>query len=123
MDKLLFGLTVALIGMLVVFAGLILLIGCINLITYFSGKPKRGEKAETTEAPTALEPAVEEAPAVFADTDEISSIPTETLIAITTALMAMMQTSQGLVVRHVRRINNAPAWNRAGREDQIYSRM
>jgi hypothetical protein len=26
-------------------------------------------------------------------------------------------------VRRVRRIHNAPAWNVAGREDQIYSRM
>ena len=27
------------------------------------------------------------------------------------------------VVRHIKRINNAPAWNRAGREEQIYSRF
>ena len=117
MEKLVFGLTVALIGMLVVFVGLILLIGCINLISYFSGDRKHTVKEELPE------PVAEEVPAVMIDDNAAIGLPTETLIAITTALMAMMQTSQGLVVRHVRRVNNAPAWNRAGREDQIYSRM
>ena len=116
MEKLLFGLTVALIGMLVVFAGLILLIGCINLITYFSSDRKHAAKEELPES-------VKETPALMIDENAASGIPTETLIAITTALMAMMQNSQGLVVRHVRRVNNAPAWSRAGREDQVYSRM
>ena len=120
MDKLLFGLTVALIGMLVVFAGLILLIGCINLITYFSSDRKNAVKEEEQPEPTEL---AEETLPMMIDEDVASGLPTETLIAITTALMAMMQSSQGLVVRHVRRIDNAPAWNRAGREDQVYSRM
>ena len=30
---------------------------------------------------------------------------------------------KGFVVRSIRRVSNAPAWNRAGREEQIYSRL
>ena len=33
------------------------------------------------------------------------------------------ENTSGFVVRSIRRINNAPAWNRAGREEQVYSRM
>ena len=33
------------------------------------------------------------------------------------------ENATGFVVRSIRRINNAPAWNRAGREEQVYSRM
>ena len=33
------------------------------------------------------------------------------------------ENTTGFVVRSIRRINNAPAWNRAGREEQVYSRM
>ena len=47
----------------------------------------------------------------------------EVLAAITAAIATVWQGDTGFVVRHVRRVNNAPAWNRAGREDQTYSRM
>ena len=33
------------------------------------------------------------------------------------------ENTTGFVVRSIRRINNAPAWNRAGREEQVYSRL
>ena len=47
---------------------------------------------------------------------------------IAAAVAAAMEQSgeentTGFVVRSIRRINNAPAWNRAGREEQIYSRL
>jgi hypothetical protein len=49
-------------------------------------------------------------------------ISPEEVAAITAALSAMWEGQGGFVVRQVRRIHNAPAWNRAGRDEQIYSR-
>jgi len=42
--------------------------------------------------------------------------------AIAGALHVVMGDTK-FVVKHVKRIHNAPAWNRAGREEQIYSRF
>ncbi len=61
-------------------------------------------------APAAPAPVVEE------------GIPADVIAAITAALAVVMGEGQ-FVVRHVKRIHNAPAWNRAGREEQIYSRF
>ena len=45
------------------------------------------------------------------------------IAAITAAIAAVWQAPTGFVVRHVKRVSNAPAWNRAGREEQTYSRF
>ena len=115
MENLSFSLTVALIGMLVVFAGLVILIVCIKAITALSsgGTKKAAKVAE----PTAV--AASPVPAPVA-TD---GIPAEIVAAITAAIAAVWDGKGGFVVRHVRRVSNASAWNRAGREDQIYSRF
>ena len=42
--------------------------------------------------------------------------------AIAAALNVIMGEGK-FVVKHIKRINNAPAWNRAGREEQVYSRF
>ena len=52
----------------------------------------------------------------------------ELIAVIAAAVAAAMEqageeNTTGFVVRSIRRINNAPAWNRAGREEQVYSRM
>ena len=52
----------------------------------------------------------------------------ELMAVIAAAVAAAMEqageeNTTGFVVRSIRRINNAPAWNRAGREEQVYSRM
>ncbi|MBQ7885628.1 MAG: hypothetical protein IJ313_01900 [Clostridia bacterium] len=55
----------------------------------------------------------------------------QVVAVITAAIAAIMEEEQkdvpaakkGFVVRSIRRVSNAPAWNRAGREEQIYSRM
>ena len=47
----------------------------------------------------------------------------EVIAAITAAIAAVWQAPTGFVVRHVKRVSNAPAWNRAGREEQTYSRF
>ena len=121
MNTLTFGLSVALIGMLVVFAGLVILIGCIKLISLAS----EDHKAKKPSAAPAPQPVAEIAAesVIAADEDVTYTLAPETLAAITGALMTMLGDSTGFVVRHVRRVHNAPAWNNAGREDQAYSRM
>ena len=113
MEKLGFGLSVALIGMLVVFAGLILLIYCMKLITAVS-KERKAAKPEAEETSAAL-------PVPVAAASQ--GVSPDIIAAITAAIAAVWQGETGFVVRHVRRVHNAPAWNRAGREDQTYSRL
>ena len=115
MEKLIFGLTVALIGMFVVFVGLVILIGFIKLIA-LAGKEK---KAKPVEQPDVLPtPQIAVPQPVMAQ-----GVTPEVLAAITAAIAAVWQGDTGFVVRHVRRVHNAPAWNLAGRDDQVYSRM
>ena len=115
MDKLMFGLSVAAIGMLVVFTGLVILIFCIKAITKLAGAgSKKPEKKKESVAPVA-------APAVPAAAPD--GISADVIAAITAAIAAVWQGPSGFVVRHVKRVSNAPAWNRAGREEQTYSRF
>lgn len=118
MDALLFGLSVALIGILVVFAGLVILIFCVKgislLATAGSGKKKEAPKSAVQPAPMHVA-----APVV-----ETAGIPAEVIAAITAAISAVWDGAKGgFTVKHVRRISNAPAWSRAGREEQTYSRF
>ena len=46
----------------------------------------------------------------------------EVIAAITAAIAAVWESPNGFVVRHVKRVSNAPAWKRAGRDEQTYSR-
>ena len=116
MDNLLFGLGVTAVGMLVVFFGLIVLIGLIKIMTMLSQSKKPKEKEVVAPAPVAA-PAPVEAEAAAPTQDDV-------LIAvISAAIAAAMGEETGFVVRRVRRISNAPAWQRAGRDEQVYSRF
>ena len=116
MDNLLFGLGVTAVGMLVVFFGLIVLIGLIKIMTLLSQSKKPKEKEAVAPAPVAA-PAPVEAEAAAPTQDDV-------LIAvISAAVAAAMGEETGFVVRRVRRISNAPAWQRAGRDEQVYSRF
>ena len=116
MDNLLFGLGVTAVGMLVVFFGLIVLIGLIKIMTMLSQSKKPKEKEAVAPAPVAA-PAPVEAEAAAPTQDDV-------LIAvISSAVAAAMGEETGFVVRRVRRISNAPAWQRAGRDEQVYSRF
>ena len=136
-DILIYGLSVAVCGMATVFLALIILIGLVKALEKFTNgevaelvKNKLSEKLGTKNA----EPA------------KTSSIPTlddaELFAVITAAVAAMMEEEAkvvaaaaptaeaaaevkpaSFVVRSIRRVNNAPAWNRAGRDEQVYSRM
>ena len=122
MEKLMSGLGVAGVGMLVVFVGLIILIGFIKLLAIFSGerKPKKVETkpAETKAAVPVPVPAPAAPAAPVAD-----GIPADVIAVITTAIAAVWDGGNSFVVRRVKRVSNAPAWNRAGREEQTYSRF
>ena len=114
-----YGLSVALVGIATVFVGLIILIGLIKLMEMIMTGGKGKKKAEAPAPAAAPAPVAEEA--VEEDDDELIAV-------IAAAVAAAMEQSgeentTGFVVRSIRRINNAPAWNRAGREEQVYSRM
>ena len=120
MDTLIFGLTVTVIGIAVVFCGLVVLIGLIKLVAMATGsvsKPKKDKAAPApapAPAPVPAAPVAQEQP-VQAD---------DTLIAvISAAVAAMMEDGSAFTVRRIRRVYNATAWSRAGREEQVYSRF
>ena len=96
-----------LIGLVVVFVGLILLILCVKIMDKLVNKSEEGKPAAPAPAPAA--PAPVSAPQVEA------GISPEVLAAITAAICA--PAGKSLVVRSVRRKNS---WNRAAREENIY---
>lgn len=111
-----FGLIVTLIGMLTVFFGLVLLIGLIKLMenaTANLGKKAKKQAEAPAPAPVAA-PVVEEVP--VADDRELIAV-------ISAAVAMMMEDGSAFTVRRVRRVQNAPAWQKAGREEQVYSRF
>lgn len=122
MNNLFFGLSVAVTGMVIVFAGLAILIGCIKCLSIFAGNggKKKAQRIETaSQTPVAQETQLLR-PVTSASQEGITP---EVLAAITAAIASVWQGTGGFVVRHVKRVSNAPAWNRAGREEQTYSRF
>lgn len=117
MEKLLMGLSTTATGMLVVFVGLMILIGCIYVMTLFTGRTKTKKAAAKPEI-TEIEPirAVQAEPVEEEDDLQV-------IAAITAAVAAVWQSegnATGFVVRRVRR---AAARARAVREEQVYSRL
>lgn len=114
-----FGLTVTLIGIAIVFLGLTILIGLIKLMEKATANlGKGGKKAKKqAEAPApapVAAPVVEEVP--VADDSELIAV-------ISAAVAMMMEDGSAFTVRRVCRVQNAPAWQKAGREEQVYSRF
>ena len=122
-----YGLSVAVVGMATVFVGLIILIGIIKgmekvlpQITAgdFSIKNLKAPKAAKTDAPT-----------IVIQTANVND--DAVVAAISAALMTVIEeevkenpakAKSTFVVRSIRRMGT-PAWNRAGREEQVYSRL
>ena len=116
-----YGLSVAAVGILTVFVALILLIGLIKVMELVIGGVTK-KKAAPAPAPAAPAPApVIEETAEEEDEGELIAVIAAAVAAAMEAAGAEEPT--GFVVRSIRRVNNAPAWNRAGREEQVYSRM
>jgi hypothetical protein len=120
MDLMVFGLSVSVIGSLLVFAGLAMIVGGVILLKQASGLKVQKDSHSSANAdmlPVVLSAAV--AAAIEMDAEQ------ERLVAVLTAAVAAIweDTDNGFIVRKVRRIQNGSAWQKAGREEQIYSRM
>ena len=116
-----YGLSVSTVGILTVFVALIILIGLIKVMELVIGGASK-KKAAPAPAPAAPAPApvVEETVAEETDEGELIAV---IAAAVAAAMEAAGEEPAGFVVRSIRRVNNAPAWNRAGREEQVYSRL
>ena len=122
LDKLGFAFLVMLIGMLIVFFGLVILICLIKLMSIVVGAltGKKKEKAAPAPAPVVVPEPVAEAVA------EETGLESDELIAVITAALAAFNKdgNKTLVVRSVRRAAaKTPAWAKAGRADQLASRF
>ena len=105
--------------MLVVFFGLAVLIVCISVMTVFTTEKKKAAApapAPVQEAPVQVEEAYQE------NDDALIAV-------ISAAIAAMWQADEGaapqggFVVRRIKRVNTAPAWQKGAREEQMYGRM
>ena len=120
MNNIQIGLSTAAIGIVVVFVGLIILIGMIYVMTIFTRrtgkKPSPAPEAPKASLPPAAKPAVEE--------EEAEEDDSAVIAAITAAIACVWQDEEtGFVVRRVRRIQHSPAWQHSGREEQVLNRF
>ena len=122
-----YGLSVALVGMGTVFCGLVILIGIIKGMEKVLPKITAGDFSFKNM--TAPKVAKTEAPAIVIQTANVND--DAVVAAISAALMTVIEeevkanpakAKNTFVVRSIRRIGT-PAWNRAGREEQVYSRF
>lgn len=119
MSSLQIGLSTAAVGMTVVFIGLIILIGMIYVMTLFTRRTGK-KKAEIASPAPAAAPAPVSVPEETAEDEDDGNV----IEAITAAIACVWQDeSTGFVVRRVRRVQNSPAWQRAGREEQVQNRF
>lgn len=126
MEKLLYSLGVAVLGMVTVFAGLVILIAFITLLTKLTtagGKKKTESKSEVKSAAKTEDVPGDVMAAITAAVSAYDSAPSPEVVAAIAAALNVVMGEGKFVVKHIRRINNAPAWNRAGREEQVYSRF
>ena len=116
--KLGYSLIVALIGLFIVFLGLVILIGCIYALSAIMRRMNaRKEEKKAISAP-APAPVVVPEPVAEAAAEETGVDENELVAVITAALMAYTKGSgnKTLVVKNIRRAN---AWAAAGRADQL----
>ena len=120
MERFLYGGQVMLIGLIIVFAVLLLLIFVISLLFAAirraedgKAKPQQGQKEkaqEPAQAPVVMQAAQEETPVVENATDDAE------LLAVIAAALASFDNSNKLIVRSVRRVSG---WKNANRAEQV----
>lgn len=120
MERFLYGGQVMLIGLIIVFAVLLLLIFVISLLSAAirraeggKAKPQQGQKEkaqEPAQAPVVTQAAQEETPVVENATDDAE------LLAVIAAALASFDNSNKLIVRSVRRVSG---WKNANRAEQV----
>ena len=113
LEKVLYGLQVAGIGLVVVFTGLALLIFCIWVMSLFFRTKKKKEMPKAATAPAPAPVPVQETPAPV---DEVVN-DAELIAVIAAAIAAFDDSGKRLVVRKVRKV---AGWNRSAREEQVY---
>ena len=124
-----YGLSVALVGMGTVFCGLVILIGVIKGMEKVMPKITSGDFSFNLKNVAAPKAAKTEAPTIVIQTANVND--DAVVAAISAALMTVIEeevkenpakAKSTFVVRSIRRMGT-PAWNRAGREEQVYSRL
>ena len=125
-----YGLSVAFVGMATVFVGLIIIIGLIKGMEKVLANVNTGDLLGSFKAAN-FRPQPKVTPIVI----DTTAMGNEEIVAVITAAVATVLEKEAeakgekksaqpqFVVRSIRRISNAPAWNRAGREEQVYSRL
>lgn len=119
-----YGLSVAIVGMATVFCGLIILIGFIKGMEKVLPKiAARDFSFKGISVPKNAGPTIVIETANVGDDAIVAAISA----AITTVLEEEVKADPAkakntFVVRSIRRLGT-PAWNRAGREEQVYSRL
>ena len=121
-----YGLSVALVGMGTVFVGLIILIGLIKAMEKVLAGMSTGDLLGSFKPQPKVTPIVIDTTAM--GNEEVVAVITAAIATVlekeAEAQGAKKGAKPAFVVRSIRRIGNAaPAWNRAGREEQVYSRM
>ncbi len=116
MSNLISGLSTTLIGMLIVFFGLLVLIVCITVMHKVMNPAKK--QAPVPEAEKVVVPPREAQPV-----EEEPEEDDGELIAVIAAAVAAVwdKPESGFVVRRVRRISNSPLSARLARDEQMYS--
>ena len=125
-----YGLSVALVGMGIVFCGLVILIGLIKGMEKVLPQITAGDfSLKNFKNMAAPKAAKTEAPTIVIQTANVND--DAVVAAISAALMTVIEeevkadpakAKNTFVVRSIRRMGT-PAWNRAGREEQVYSRL
>ena len=125
-----YGLQVALVGMGIVFCGLVILIGLIKGMEKVLPQITAGDfSLKNFKNMAAPKAAKTEAPTIVIQTANVND--DAVVAAISAALMTVIEeevkadpakAKNTFVVRSIRRMGT-PAWNRAGREEQVYSRL
>ena len=118
LGKLGYSLIVTLLGLFIVFMGLIILIGCIQVMSKVVGKMRENAAAKKAASAPAPAPVVVPEPVAEAAAEETGVDEGELVAVITAALMAYTKGNgnKTLVVKNIRRAN---AWANAGRADQL----
>ena len=120
-----YGLSVALVGMGTVFCGLIILIGIIKGMEKVLPSITAGDFSALKN----IAAKKSDAPSIVIQTANVND--DAVVAAISAALMTVIEeevkadpakAKNTFVVRSIRRMGT-PAWNRAGREEQVYSRL
>ena len=116
-DNLISGLSTTLIGMLIVFFGLLVLILCITVmhkVMNCGGKQQKKTEPEERVVVPASQPE-QKAEAEAEDDGELIAV-------ISAAIAAVWEKEEsGFIVRRVRRISNSPLSARLARDEQMYS--